>query len=181
MEDKLKNRVDENRQEWDIHDVELYGLWDNIEAQLDENKAKAKKHQAYTWLKIAASIVLIIGVSWMVIKVNAKPEHQNGYALSELSPELAETEVYYASQINEKLEMISTANAEIDDVVLENLALLDSAYNDLKLDLKDNIDNEEVVGAMIENYRIKLQILEQVLGELNKKDHENERSDEISI
>lgn len=181
MEDKLKNRISETREDWDIHDTDLEGLWEAIEGRLDEKENGSKKEQVFTWLKIAASVVMVLGVSWVVYNLNTKTEHQNGYTLSEISPELAETEVYYASQINDKLEMISVSNAEIDDVILENLALLDSAYNDLKLDLKDNIDNEEVVGAMIENYRIKLQILEQVLDELNKKDTENKRSDEINI
>ena len=46
--------------------------------------------------------------------------------------------------------------AEIND----ELSVLDSVYNGLRSDLADNIANDEVVEAMIQNYRLKLKILE---------------------
>jgi hypothetical protein len=46
----------------------------------------------------------------------------------------------------------------------QDLAGLDSALVQLKRDLKDNISNAEVIEAMIQNYRLKLAILEEVLG-----------------
>ena len=56
---------------------------------------------------------------------------------------------------------------------------LDQVYNDLKEDLKDNAANEEVIEAMIQNYRLKLDILEEMLVVLkqsnesqNEKEHE---------
>ena len=51
---------------------------------------------------------------------------------------------------------------------------MNAAFSELKADLKDNVDNEEVVTAMMENYRLKLQILEEILKELEK-----ERSEEV--
>ena len=49
---------------------------------------------------------------------------------------------------------------------------LDSVYTDLKKDLKDNMANQEVVEAIIENYRLKIRILEELLSEI--KPHEDE-------
>jgi hypothetical protein len=39
----------------------------------------------------------------------------------------------------------------------------------LKHDLKERIDQEEVAQAMIENQRLKLEILEQILHEIESK------------
>ena len=69
---------------------------------------------------------------------------------------------------------------ELDPVIQAEFQMLDSAYVELKNDLKDNVDNEEVINAMIQNYRIKLQILEQILDNIqSNEDKENEEG--ISI
>ena len=43
---------------------------------------------------------------------------------------------------------------------------LDRVYIELKDDLKDNMANQEVVEAIIENYRLKISILEDLLTEM---------------
>ena len=57
--------------------------------------------------------------------------------------------------------------------IWEDLELLDRAYEDLKKDLKEQVDQEEVALAMIENQRAKLKILEQVLDEIESKADNN--------
>lgn len=176
MSDKLKARVDKERQEWEIHETNFDELWGGIEAQLDNvQKIKTSGHTPWFWMKIAASVVIAVAASWMVfsaVYLNGKMEE--GYSLKDISPELAETELYYASQVNEKLQIIHASNVDVDDMVNENMALLDSAYNELKQDLRDNADNEEVISAMIQNYRIKLDILEKVLDEIRTSDNDQD-------
>lgn len=183
MKDKLKNRVDKTRQSWDLYETDLDALWNNIEEGLNVvETSKRHKESRIVWMKIAAAVVVTFGISWFVFSMFGNMSTVNeGYALRDVSPELAETELYYATQISEKLEMIQISNADVDNLVFENLALLDSAYDELKLDLKDNVDNEEVVGAMIENYRIKLEILEQILYGINKDDNKNNKTDAVNI
>jgi len=182
MKDKLKNRVGQTRQEWDQYDANFDELWIGIESKLDANKDKsANGRTPWFWMKIAASVVLAVAMSWMVFSIiYLNEKNQDGYALKDISPELAETEFYYSAQINEKLKIIHASNADVDELVNENLALLDSAYSDLKKDVQDNADNEEVISAMIQNYRIKLEILEDVLDEIKSKD-EGQNSDEYAI
>jgi hypothetical protein len=59
-----------------------------------------------------------------------------------------------------------------DDRILEDLNAMDDAFADLKSDLEDNVDNEEVIMAMMENYRLKLQILEEILSKLEKEERD---------
>ena len=49
---------------------------------------------------------------------------------------------------------------------------MDQVFAELKTDLEENVDNEEVITAMMENYRLKLQILEEILVELEKEKRE---------
>ena len=52
---------------------------------------------------------------------------------------------------------------------------------DIKKDLKDNIANQDVIEALIQNYRIKINILEDMLTVLkaNENNHEKEKSHEL--
>ncbi|MEM9391351.1 MAG: hypothetical protein AAGA02_12810 [Bacteroidota bacterium] len=175
MEDRLKNRVGQERADFDIYNVDADALWEGIAGELDKQK-RLSPWKVYT--RIAAAVVMAVGISWIVYEYNSNP-YSDGFALHDLSPELAETEFFYSQQVAEKMQLIKSTNSAIDPEVLDNLAILDSAYQELKLDLKDNAANEEVIDAMITNYRIKLQLLEQILMEI--KEHDNELDNEISI
>ena len=81
-------------------------------------------------------------------------------------------ENYYEGEINKKVTLIK-GQLE-DDQILKDLEEMDAVFADLKADLNENVDNEEVIMAMMENYRLKLQILEEILNELEK-----EKSEEV--
>ena len=87
---------------------------------------------------------------------------QNAAEMYENIPVLAEARAYYSGQItNMEAEVYRIAGqnsplkAEIDTEFEE----LDRMFTELKADLKDNAANEEVIEAMIQNYRVKLDIL----------------------
>jgi predicted CopG family antitoxin len=64
-------------------------------------------------------------------------------------------------------------------MLTDDMEELDEVYLELKKDLKDNVSNPEVIEAMVLNYRVKLEILEDLLNQLNEKenqDYENEES-----
>ena len=173
--DKLKDRVAENKADFEVYQVDAEGLWGNIEKDLNKRR-RLNPWKVYS--RVAAAVVMTIGISWIVFAYNGE-SYSEGFALHDLSPELAETEFFYSQQVEEKMQLIKSSNNLIDPEVMDNLAMLDSAYQELKMDLKDNAANEEVIDAMIMNYRIKLQLLEQILSEIKK--HDNEGDDEISI
>ena len=54
-------------------------------------------------------------------------------------------------------------------------------FKSLKEDLKDNADNEEVVFAMIQNYRLKLDILEEILLQLRSAEKNNDCYENESV
>ncbi len=181
MSDNLKKHIEKNRQDYEVFKVDYDDLWAGIEKKLDE-----KTRHVFPWnnvLKIAASILLImtLSVGFLWIKGNTI-RYADGVSLADLSPELAEAEVYYNQLVNAKLEMIRVSNATIDPAVIADFNLLDSAYQELKVDLEDNMFNEEVIDAMIQNYRIKLQMLEMILKDIKKTNGDEDEDEEaISI
>jgi chromosome segregation ATPase len=95
------------------------------------------------------------------------------------APELAETEKYYSGLIQTKLKELQgtlSSYPELKDGLHKDLAELDSVYRDLKKDLKDNVSNEEVVDAMIQNYRLKLKLLEQIQQEFKNQGSTNNKT-----
>ena len=179
MKDDLKRHIQENREDFELYSLDAEALWTGIEEGLDHGKARFVSWKV--GLRIAASIAIIFVVSIGVIRVtdNAK-RYADGISLKDLSPELAEAEYYYNRLVQEKFEVITSSHIKLDPVIQAEFQMLDSAYLELKNDLKDNVDSEEVIDAMIQNYRIKLQILEQILDNIqSNEDKENEEG--ISI
>jgi hypothetical protein len=96
--------------------------------------------------------------------------------------ELIEAEAYYTSQINlrkDEVFSLTAAYPEVQQEISLELGEMDKVFEELKEDLRDNAANEEVIEAMIQNYRLKLDILEEMLYRLKQarqpqKDEENE-------
>ena len=65
--------------------------------------------------------------------------------------------------------------------IQNELKELDKEFRLLKEDLKDNADNEEIIAAMIQNYRLKLSILQDMMFQLQEVKKEKENKDEIKL
>jgi hypothetical protein len=92
-------------------------------------------------------------------------------------PEIQEAEIYYTSLLNDKISQIKPLleqNPELGESLQQDLSELDSIYGELQNDLRDNIANDEVVEAMIQNYILKLQILEDLLEYMDESSKNNE-------
>ncbi len=92
-------------------------------------------------------------------------------------PELQEAEIYYTSLLNDKIiqiEPLLEQNPELGESLQQDLSELDSIYGELQNDLRDNIANDEVVEAMIQNYILKIQILEDLLEYMDESSKNNE-------
>ena len=182
MGDGLKKYVDKDRASFDVYDEDLSGLWGQIEQRLDshttsDDKVVEKKTTLrYLW-RVAAMFVLVSAVGMTVWLQSANSRSDD--ILYRISPELAEAEAFYNDLIAEKLTIIR-ASLPDSDFYQADFNMLNEAYDDLKKDLKDNADNEEVVQAMITNYKIRLSMLERILEALDK-DKDEEADQHISL
>ncbi|MBI5540633.1 MAG: hypothetical protein HY951_11280 [Bacteroidia bacterium] len=110
------------------------------------------------------------------IKQTNNQKNENGYY-----SELNELSIYYTSKINKEkndLFILTANNPEVKKEINDEFGKLDKAYKELKNDLKENINNEQVIEAMIENYKLKMEMLEfikrQVSIEVTEKNDKNE-------
>lgn len=170
MKDLLKDYIENNSDHFEADNDSLDGLWLNISSEIEKKEDKKPKPLFTIW-RVAALFILITGLSFYFIQYSIN--NPNGRISQKKYPlELLEAEGYYTSLIDIKMQQIKSYEDEIDPQIFEDIDALDKALLELKEDLNDNIDNEEVIDAMIQNYRIKLEILETIQSELDKQNSE---------
>lgn len=182
--DKLEKFVLENREDFDVFEPDEK-LWDGIQNDMTPVRKLNWKTIA---LRVAAVVVIFISSyffhDFMQGDNNVNLTEVNTDQPNEQMQMLMEAEVFYTSQINsaqEEFILLSGNNTALIEDINYDLNELDTVFEDLKNDLKENGDNQEVVEAMIQNYRIKLQILEDMLGQMNKVSETNKKTNEHAI
>lgn len=94
-------------------------------------------------------------------------------------------EKQYVKDINHKMNVLKSH--DVDPNVERDLMQLDEIYRELKAELQksQNVNNDQIIEALIMNYQVKMDILEKVLSRVKQEDSEmnlNElRDDTISI
>jgi hypothetical protein len=171
--DKLEEYIRRNREDLDKYSPRTYN-WKRIRKGVKKEQFRNRQ-----WLSIAAMFVVILGTAIALFRPvyrwsnSEKPKNRDEkFALAD--PQLKETEVYYNNLVNslyKEAAPMLTKNPEIKKELNADLSQLDSICTDIKKDLRDNISNQDVIEALIRNYRIKIHILEDMLTVL--KEHEN--------
>lgn len=187
-QDKLKEFVNQNRNDFDFHEPPNLNFGKvNKEANIKKSDTRLVPLKAV--LQIAAVITIIACISGGVYinslrtKTNVNEiainESTEDFQLSSVSNEMAETENYYIQQVNIKQKQIE--NLGFSEDIKDELNLLDEEFNNLKNELGKGFDNEIIIEKMIMNYQLKLDLLEQILSSINtvndkplkKEDNEN--------
>ncbi len=174
----IEQFIIENREKFDRENPNPR-IWAGIEKSLNgsnlakENEPPGAKlrpvsgGRRFWFLAAAASFLLVGAVGFFLGKSSAGGEKNCGdgqVALKNVSPEAAEAERYYVRTISSKTEALE-AHEYHNDQVDGDLAAIDGAMAELKHELA-NVppgQREQLVHALIENYRIKLNILDKVL------------------
>jgi len=189
-EDKLEAFVTQERSAFDTLEPSSE-IWKKIEQSLPSSADKKLSWGTYVWRAAAVVAILLSSAAiWMqqgpaevTVAEQVTPQQNNQSTEGDVNiPELSEAEAYYGQQVNAMLAEVSRLSLDdpsIRESMQYDIAELDSAYVDLKNDLKDGIHNQDIVEAMIQNYRLKIQILDDILHHLKKqqlKSRENEQA-----
>ncbi|GAA3585956.1 hypothetical protein [Snuella lapsa] len=136
------------------------------------NKAlPVEKKYSYSWIKVAASIVLFLGAGFgaynffitnedvPVIEVATTTNPTK--TLGDVSPGLKKVEDYYLASINLELSKIkfTDENKELFDGYLAQLGELDKEYRRLSVELTESGPSELTINALIDNLKYRLNLL----------------------
>jgi len=199
--DELKTFFEQNRGKFDTEEPE-FGHFDRFQKKLEaEHKQRAKFNYRMV-LQIAASvaILVIVGVEVMSVLFGRGVETIKGEVAelnigttneivrqatqnvkSRLNPEYKETQQYYISLVDNRIDQIK-ANENMDEKqkeeLLKELSEMDELFVQLQKELKSSPDNQVLIDAMIKHYKIKIDVMNQILNNLNNIKNLNTKENE---
>jgi hypothetical protein len=149
-----------------------------------------KQKSSFGFIRIAASIVILIGLSFGAYKFfetpPIEPQQQQEVAtkmksLGDISPDLKKVEDYYLANINLELSKVKLTpeNKELFDGYVVKLEELNKEYDRLSVELTKHGPNELTVSALIDNLKLRLNLLyrlKEQLQDLNDSDLDQETS-----
>ncbi len=175
-----------------------------FEAKLEKAFSESiseEKSTSFQWLKIAAVAVVLITVSFFgyqqlsktggnitndpknsVVDTNTENNNQSDtpkLTLADISPDLKKVQDYYMTGINVQLASlkITDENKELVDGYMQRLSELDKEYTALNAELSKVGPTEATVTALIDNLKIRLDLLFKLKNKL--KELKNQNNDEF--
>ncbi len=159
--------------------------------QLLQKELHQKSKNNYSFLKIAASVLILISLSFAgykfinsdvsptVVTTKDKPADKIN-SMADISPNLKKIEDYYLTKINYQLAKITITeeNRDLLEVYLSQLSDLQKEYNTLNSYLNISDIDEFIIDELIENLQLRLQLMRQLKKKLetieNIKSERNE-------
>lgn len=170
--DWLEVYIKDHRAEWD--DVWApESVWNGIEHKLD-----AKKYGRLITLSVWKLVAVFLGV---LIGGALVGSYYFSSATAGLDPayaaEMRMVEDHYTKEVS--LKMAEARGQDLIDKDVEaDLIQLDKVYMELKSEMlrKKNINNEELMSEMINNYRIRLSLLETLMDKHRRYEKEKKQT-----
>ena len=165
--DKLEKHIKSVRESMDIHEPDR-SLWNRIEKDLP---AGERRLRAFLWK--AAAVIIVIGAGLTLVYRSVE-----SFGLKN-NPEMRlvrETDIYYNNLIislYEEAEPMLTSNPDVKSELTDGMNELDSLSMQIRKDLRDRAANREVIEALIHNYRLRIELLEDMLSVMREAEQTN--------
>lgn len=166
LDDPLERYIREHREALDSEVPDL-GVWAAISKATPTRAHIVRIGWQRSLMRAAAAIALLVTGLGMGVWY-ARSADPGAMAMSEVSNEYAEIEHYFQGEIAGKQQKLASFTGSQPAEVHEDLEQLDNLMAELKVELANvpEGNREQVVRAMIENYKAKAAILERVLERL---------------
>lgn len=181
----LEEFIRENRRELDREEPGI-GLWEEIESRLDTEKpvvhTKVRKLNFTTVHWAAAALLLLLTAS---VVLNVKQQQmlsespvasaEVGDPMKEIAPELYELQQQYFPVISARLNELHSLNPGQYNLgnIDQELEDLEVSYEELRKTLLTEQASEMIINSMIENLKIRADILNSYLETIQKIKNEN--------
>ncbi|WP_299114734.1 hypothetical protein [uncultured Winogradskyella sp.] len=160
--------------------------------KLDKALPQEKKSSHFGFLNIAASIIVLLGLSYGAFQFLNGPDEpvveptvivkdDEIKTMGAFSPELKKVEDYYLASINLELSKVNLTpdNKDLVDGYIERLKELNTEYDKLTLELNENGPNEQTLDALIDNLKFRLNLVMRLKEKL--QEFNNDTFEEVSI
>ncbi|RBN51547.1 anti-sigma factor [Flavobacterium psychrolimnae] len=172
---KLDQLFEKFENQWDVE------LLESNHEQRFVQKLKSKKSnwKRFVSIGIAASIVLILGLS--IFNTTPKKTEELQFA----SKETKQTDSIFTILIEKELEKIkekkSPENEKIIADALKQMRILDNDYDKIIKELEINGESKQIIYAMISNLQTRISFLQSVLQHIENKEQKINITDEKTM
>jgi hypothetical protein len=173
--DNIESFINENRAAFDRETPDLR-IWEQLSKQKEKAPALRISWPRQLVRSAAAIGLLIAGVGIGMWYSSSQQKQLAGMRMSDVSPEYAELESHFERDIESKKASLAKFTSNVSSTeVFNDLTQMDNIMEDLRRELADVPpgNREEVVRAMIENYKTKAKVLERVLKALDTHEPDN--------
>ncbi|MFT6998229.1 MAG: hypothetical protein ACJAQ4_001989 [Cryomorphaceae bacterium] len=183
--DQMKAYFDRHREEFD--DQQPPDLWSAIEEKLPAEKREEKLVPLRRVWQVAAGVAILIGTAWAFSLIEggadtlalAEKETAQAQLVVNAYPELEEAGIYYQTKIDAAGEELKAY--PLDDEDFESMKLLEDELIALRESLGNDPDDAQVVEAMIQIYRFKLDLMRDLLTQLKNEPQNGEDEDIVVV
>jgi hypothetical protein len=158
--DAIDNVFERLKGGWDIEEPTA-GHHDRFLERLHNKKSQRKAIFRFI-LPVAAILLILMGV---FKTYNQQDEDTN--PLAKVSPQLNETQMYFAAVIEKELTKVERENSpetrKLVKDALYHMQQLEKDYEKLTKELLKNGENKKIIHAMITNLQTRVSFLEEVL------------------
>ncbi|UII77233.1 hypothetical protein LV716_05530 [Flagellimonas sp. HMM57] len=167
--DNFEKYIKENRQAFETHKVDKDKLWQGIALELNtESEIEAIPLWKSSILRVVASVVLLMGLSVTAFLMLSTPSEKNmeGY----VNEELFDIDMHYQGLVHQQVQLVKNhpkLTKSDKEEFLSFMDELDNEYEQLKLEMQNNLDNELVLEAIVNNYRKRIELMENLLEQIN--------------
>ncbi len=166
-EDKLKSFIQKNTEGFHSEKPKS-DLWNKISDQLPSVEPEVKMIPVRRVWKMAISVAAVFAAAVFAFQLS-----DNSPQLAEKSSEstdfsnVHQLETYYASQVNDRIERLKAY--QVDEELMSEIAYLKEEFDLLKNEADKGVNTEDILDSMIDNYRMRVSILEDIMREVQQK------------
>lgn len=173
MKDKLKQRFEEST---DLDKILEASPPDGHRNQFEQRLKKESdsssngiklivSYRTIRRLSVAAILIIAITFTWLASDSKVvKDSPIEGMELAAISDKYYDVESFYKREVNSRLNLFENSKSEIEKSIyqeaLAKLSKLETSYGQLEKELASNPDNLRVINSMIQNYQLRIKVLE---------------------
>ncbi|MFI0429020.1 hypothetical protein [Mariniflexile sp. HMF6888] len=169
--DKFEKHIRDNKAQFEEHKADRAKLWANIESVLNSTESKPKVVRLWQspMFKIAASIVVVVGIFTLINISSINNTKQNVV----VNQELNDIDMHYQGLVAYQVKLVNKNTKLSSEEKKEFLSFiddLDKEYAVLKLELQKNLDSERILEAIVINYKKRIELIENLLKQVNSSE-----------
>jgi len=174
--DNLEKYIEAHREEFD-NEKPRDQVWTKINESMPN--VQPKKVGKAGWMWKAAAVLLLMTTVYLLLDRQQPQDKILAESGEAVLSEFDEAEKYFLSEIDKRRTQLAAYQLDepMEKEFMDDLENLDKMYNSLKDDFGTSGNSEKVAEALIQNLRIRMEIINQQIMILerikNKKSYEN--------